>query len=71
MILNRLLSSFMEKTLDLAVYVAQMSQLLDLSLEPENLPGVVDNLTRMSAIASLVMEFPLAEDVEAAPVFEP
>ncbi|MGQ4646261.1 AtzG-like protein [Lyngbya aestuarii] len=61
----------MEKTLDLAVYVAQMSQLLDLSLEPENLPGVVDNLRRMSAIASLVMEFPLPEDVEAAPVFEP
>jgi len=61
----------MEETIDWAGYVAQMAQLVDLSVDPECLPGVVDNLARMSAIASLVMEFPLPDDVEVAPVFEP
>ncbi|MGB7441657.1 MAG: DUF4089 domain-containing protein [Coleofasciculaceae cyanobacterium] len=61
----------MEKISELAEYVEQMSQLLDLPLKPEYRPGVVDNMTKLAAIASLVMQFPLPEEVEAAPVFEP
>ena len=61
----------MEQTPNLVEYVEQMSQLLDLPLEPENQPGVVDNMTKLAAIASLVMQFPLPENIEAAPIFEP
>jgi hypothetical protein len=61
----------MEKTLDPATYVEQMSKLLDLSLAPEHYPGVVKNFATISAIAQLVTEFPLPQEIEAAPVFEP
>ena len=61
----------MEKTLDPATYVEQMSKLLDLSLDPEHYPGVVKNFATISAIAQLVTEFPLPQEIEAAPVFEP
>lgn len=61
----------MEKTLNPAAYVEQMSELLDLPLAPEHHPGVVKNFATISAIAQLVTEFPLPADIEAAPVFEP
>ena len=56
---------------DLAEWVDQMAALVDLPLHPEHRPGVVENFSRIAAIAQLVMEFPLPETVEAAPVFEP
>ncbi|NEP08818.1 MAG: DUF4089 domain-containing protein [Symploca sp. SIO2C1] len=52
-------------------YVEQMAQVLDLNLAPEHLPGVVENFESIAAIAVLVTEFPLPENIEAAPVFEP
>ncbi|RCJ30021.1 hypothetical protein A6770_21245 [Nostoc minutum NIES-26] len=52
-------------------YVDQMSLLLDLQLRDEYRDGVVTNFERIKAIAQLVNSFPLPEDVEAAPVFEP
>jgi precorrin-4 methylase len=61
----------MEKTDNSATYVEQMSELLNLPLDPEHFPGVVKNFATISAIATLVMEFPLPEDIEAAPIFEP
>lgn len=61
----------MEKTDHSATYVEQMSELLDLPLDPEHFPGVVKNFATISAIATLVMEFPLPENIEAAPIFEP
>jgi precorrin-4 methylase len=61
----------MEKIDKSAAYVEQMSELLDLPLDPEYFPGVVKNFATISAIATLVMEFPLPEDIEAAPIFEP
>ena len=61
----------MEKTDHSAAYVEQMSELLDLPLDPEYFPGVVKNFATISAIATLVMEFPLPENIEAAPIFEP
>lgn len=61
----------MEKTDHSATYVEQMSELLDLPLDPEHFPGVVKNFATISALATLVMEFPLPENIEAAPIFEP
>lgn len=52
-------------------YVDQMSLLLDLQLRDEYRDGVVANFERIKAIALLVNEFPIPEEVEVAPVFEP
>lgn len=59
------------KSLEPAEYVEQMALLLDLQLDPEQRPGVVENFARIVAIAQLVNEFPLPSEIEAAPVFEP
>jgi hypothetical protein len=60
-----------EKPFELADYVEQTAQLLDLPIAPEYRPGVVENFARIAAIATLVMEFPLPDDIEPAPIFEP
>lgn len=60
-----------EKPFDPADYVEQTAQLLDLPIAPEYRPGVVENFARIAAIATLVIEFPLPDDIEPAPVFEP
>jgi hypothetical protein len=52
-------------------YVDQMSLLLDLPIKDEYIDGVVVNFERIKAIAQLVNSFPLPEEIEAAPVFEP
>ena len=57
--------------LNLDEYVAQMALLLELPLDSECRPGVVENFARITAIAQLVLEFPLSDEVEAAPVFRP
>jgi hypothetical protein len=60
-----------EKKENISKYVEQTSQLLGLNLTSEYLSGVIDNFERISAIASLVTEFDLPEDIEAAATFEP
>ncbi|MBW4491822.1 MAG: DUF4089 domain-containing protein [Oscillatoria princeps RMCB-10] len=60
-----------EKMFDTAEYVEQMARLVDLQLQPEHRAGVVENFARIQAVAKLVTEFPLPEEIEAAPVFEP
>jgi hypothetical protein len=52
-------------------WVDMMAALVDLPLRPEHRPGVVENFERIRAIAQQVMEFPLPEDIEAGPTFEP
>jgi Asp-tRNA(Asn)/Glu-tRNA(Gln) amidotransferase C subunit len=52
-------------------YVDQVALLLDLQLRDEYRDGVVANFERIMAIANLVNEFPLTEEIETAPVFEP
>jgi hypothetical protein len=65
-------SSIMEeKPPTAAEYVDTISQLVDLPIAPEHRPGVIQNFERIMAIAKLVTEFPLPEDLEAAPIFEP
>jgi len=54
-----------------AEYVDTISKLVDLPLDPEHRPGVLQNFERIMVIAKLVTEFPLPEKLEAAPIFEP
>ncbi|MEH2143656.1 DUF4089 domain-containing protein [Nostoc sp.] len=56
---------------DVGEYVDQMALLLDLQLRDEYRDRVVANFERIRAIANFVNSFPLAEDIEVAPVFEP
>lgn len=56
---------------DLEVYVDQAASLIELPLRPEHRPGVVENFERIAQIAQLVTAFPLPEDVEAGPTFQP
>jgi hypothetical protein len=56
---------------DFGQFVDLMAAVVDLPIPPEYREGVVENFERISTVAQLVLEFPLPEDVEAAPVFEP
>lgn len=58
-------------TTSLSLIVDQMALLLDLELRDEYRDGVVANFERISAIANLVNSFPLPENIEVAPVFQP
>lgn len=52
-------------------YVDAVSMLLDLPIAPEYRPEVIANLERTAAIAQLVLEFPLSDEREPAPIFLP
>jgi hypothetical protein len=52
-------------------YMKQAAALVEISLHPDYQPGIVANLERLKRIASLVLEFPLPDDIEAAPQFHP
>jgi hypothetical protein len=52
-------------------YVDHAAQLMGLSIAPDYRPGVIENMETLMAIAQMIHEFPLAPDVEAAPVFMP
>jgi hypothetical protein len=56
---------------EIVEWVEQMAQILDLPLEPDYRAGVIGNFTRTAAIAQQVLEFPLPDDLEIAPTFEP
>jgi hypothetical protein len=56
---------------DAARYMDAAAAALALPIAPEHRPGVVANLERLAAMAALVMEFPLPDETEAAPVFRP
>ncbi|MEH1816285.1 MAG: DUF4089 domain-containing protein [Nostoc sp.] len=56
---------------DVGEYVDLMRLLLDLEIKDEYRDGVVVNFERIMAIANLVNSFPLLEEIEVAPVFEP
>lgn len=52
-------------------YVKQSAMLMELSIKYQDLSGIVVNFATIAAIATQVMEFPLPEDLEIAPEFEP
>lgn len=56
---------------DLSTFVDQTADLIGLPIPAEYRQGVIDNFERIAAIAQLVTEFPLPEDTEIAPIFEP
>jgi hypothetical protein len=56
---------------DLVAYVDQAARIIGLEIPAEYHAGVVQNFERIAAIAQPVMEFPLPEDIEIAPIFEP
>ena len=63
-----------DKTLQPAqieAYVNHTTQLLGLSIPPEQMADVVENFERVHVIAQQVLEFPLPDALEAAPRFEP
>ena len=60
-----------ERTFDARAYVEAAAQLVGLSLDPTYLPGVILNIERIAEMAGLVMDFPLPDDTEPAPVFTP
>lgn len=56
---------------DPEAFVDQMAALVNLPLAPEHRSGVIENFERIIGVAQLVNEFPLPEEIEVAPVFEP
>ncbi len=60
-----------DREFDVGEYVKQMGLLLDLEVRDEYFDGVVANFERIKAIANLVNSFPLPEEIEVAPIFEP
>jgi hypothetical protein len=60
----------MPDPIDIEAYVKAAAQLVGLPLDLAHRPGVVLNLGRIVQMAALVMEFPLPEETEPAPVYE-
>lgn len=56
---------------EIGAYVDEAAKLIDLPIAPEHRPGVIQFTGVLLGAAALVMEFPLPDGVEAAPVFEP
>lgn len=52
-------------------YVDQAALMIGLPIPPEYHQSVVENFERIRAVAQQVMDFPLPEATEIAPVFEP
>ena len=50
-------------------YVDAAAALIGLPIDPAHRPGVVLNMERIAQMAALVMEFPLPDEIEPAPVF--
>jgi len=52
-------------------YLAAVSKEIGLEIDKSFKAAVSEDLNRMTAIAGFLMQFPLGQDVEAAPVFHP
>jgi len=60
-----------DQSFDAPAYLDAAAQLLGLAIDPAHRPGVLLNLERIAEMAALVMEFPLPDEIEPAPVFTP
>jgi hypothetical protein len=56
---------------DVANYIEQTSNLINLPLYPDHLPGVVENFHQLQMIAQLFLDYSIPEDIEAAARFQP
>jgi hypothetical protein len=61
----------MSREFDAERFVDAAAPAVGLTLDPAHRPGVVANIARIRQMAWLVLDFPLAEEVEPAPVFVP
>jgi hypothetical protein len=52
-------------------YLEAASAQIGLSIDGKERQAVKEDLNRIAAIAGFLMQFPLSQDVEAAPVFQP
>ena len=52
-------------------YLDVAAAAMGLQIAPEHRPGVIVNLERLAEVARQVLEFPLPDETEAAPVFRP
>jgi hypothetical protein len=60
-----------DQPFDAAAYVDATAALIGLPIDPAHRPGVILNMERIAEMAAMVMEFPLPDEVEPAPVFQP
>ena len=60
-----------DRPFDAETYVDAAAALIGLPIHPEHRSGVVLNLERIAQMAALVMDFPLLDEAEPAPVFRP
>ncbi len=58
-------------SMEIQQYVEQTAKIMNLSIAPDYLPGVVDNLDRISKMSQLMMNFELPPTIEVAPIFKP
>jgi hypothetical protein len=56
---------------DADAYVTAAAAMIGLEIHAEHRPGVVLNVERIAEMAALVMQFPLPDDIEAAPIYRP
>jgi hypothetical protein len=61
----------MNDIFDAEAHCDHMARVLDLDIRREWRQSVVDNLKATRTIAEAVLSFPLGDDIEPAPVFEP
>jgi len=57
--------------LALAEYVDAMALVLDLPIPAAHRVAVIENFAKIKAIAQMVNEFDLPQDIEVAAIFEP
>jgi hypothetical protein len=56
---------------DVIAYAERTAAAIGLPLDPARKAAVAQQLGALLAAAAMVLEFPLPDDVESAPVFEP
>lgn len=61
----------MSAPFDAQKHVDHMAEVMGLTIEPEWRQSVIDNMAATARVAELVLEFPLDDHIEPAPVFEP
>ncbi|HEX2891995.1 DUF4089 domain-containing protein [Vineibacter terrae] len=60
-----------EKEPDVGAYVDAMAEMVGLPIAPQYRDAVIANMARTAQVAALALAEPLADDLEAAPVFRP
>ncbi len=61
----------MDKPFDARAHVSHMETVLELSIQKDWRPSVEAHMAATAKAAALVLDFPLEDEVEAAPVFQP